>query len=608
MSLEEQGVVINANPRFTFLAQEQTLVTSNCPETVSYNVSPSSGTSSSNLNFQLDVEGAFLNRGVEIDFGKIPLKFTRKAAIGGTAGAKTLADFFGDWDKISLRQFGMLNAIQSVQTIIDGQLHHTCNDVSSLIRTIAPYYDKNDVHQYFQASAPDLYYDYAHYGDAAKTVVVAGLDPTDALSIKKPAVATDNIFNALTGTYSTRIPVMKEITPGTLSNTSTVAQVHLMGQRCPIPFNIFGLHTDDIPLYLSKKVIVSIVLKANWAREIFSIVTVGNTSDMSDIEFYQTKVTDFVPRLNYEITVGPAYQEAERPNIKSLQLGIPTVTNLSGSRQIEVEGRSLKKVSQLQFQMDTIPIRAYLYAKALYKKADNVDPLKEARIPDLYGRIDSLNVKVGNAQTNIATADPGRIYHLCKTAGLNKSFEEYCYFTGGAVCLDFTEALGTKSNTLISSPGGGTASPQITFDLQFTNLSDAEVVYEVGCIAVYDTILTNKDSKWSMLSVITPSTFTTDQHINDVLANATVKRGNMLGSGFLDNLWGVVKKVGPGLWNLGKALITNKNGFREDLVKRWEGNGVGQFDSRAPTMGGNRQQPNGHEYTGGLSMDTWRTR
>jgi len=33
-----------------------------------------------------------------------------------------------------------------------------------------------------------------------------------------------------------------------------------------------------------------------------------------------------------------------------------------------------------------------------------------------------------------------------------------------------------------------------------------------------------------------------------------------------------VKKVGPGLWNLGKAVITNKD-FHDNIVKNWEGNG-----------------------------------
>lgn len=603
MSQEEQGVLINPNPRFTYLAQNQSLVTSNCPETVSYNESISVG-STTTLNFKLDLEGAFLNRAVELDFGEIPLKFTRKTALG--AGDKTLAGFFGNWDKICLRQFAMLNAIQTIKTTIDGQLHHSCDDVAESLRAIAPYYKREDVHQYFPAGMPDLYPSYDAYGDASNTINVVGLDHTKTITMKKPAVATDNIFNAISSMNSSRIPIMESITPAYTAAT-TVADVKLLGQRCPLPFNVFGIATDDIPLYLAKTVMVSVILKGNWWREIFSLVTTNNTADMSSIDFLQANISDFQPKLNYITTVGPAYQDVIRSQIKSCQLGVPTITKLAGQRQEVVKGSAQAKVHSLKFALDTIPMRAYVYAKALHYDADKADSLKEARVPDLYGRIDSLSVQTAGARTNIAAADPGRIYDLCKAAGLNKSFEEYSYFSGAAVCLDYSEALSTKSNTLISSYVGG-GSPTIAVDLQFTNLSDKDIVYEIGCIAVYDTILSHKDSKWTLLSTITPETFSTDQHVGDALYNATIQRGNMLGSGFLDTLWGAVKKVGPGLWNLGKALVTNKNGFREDLVKRWEGNGVGQFDSHVPPMGGAPQHPNAYNVTGGQSMENWRVR
>jgi len=105
---------------------------------------------------------------------------------------------------------------------------------------------------------------------------------------------------------------------------------------------------------------------------------------------------------------------------------------------------------------------------------------------------------------------------------------------------------------------------------------------------------------------MTADTFSTDQHIHDALAEATVQKGNMIGSGFLDTIWGAVKKVGPGLWNLGKAVLTNKDGFRDNLVKKWEGNGFGgAFDSRIPTFGGGLQYPNNTNVTGGRSIDSW---
>jgi hypothetical protein len=265
--------------------------------------------------------------------------------------------------------------------------------------------------------------------------------------------------------------------------------------------------------------------------------------------------------------------------------------------------------------MSCIPKRSYIYVKALYNKIDSTGShlLKEARMADLYGRIDSLSVKVGNKQTNIAAAEASRLYDIAKENGFNKSFNQAMYYSGFPVVIDYSETVGLEPGVLIGTPGsrnGG--APSLWVDLAFTNLSDETVTYEIGCVHVYQGMLVSENNTWQIKQAF-ESTYDTNSGIQD-LEQAIMSRFNYIGGrdgGGLGAFFSqYLPKIGNGIKNLVMGAISDPN-FRNTIVNTWNGkkDGGAQFDDHAPmSNGGFYQHSNANNERGGNHVQTWTTR
>ena len=185
--------LIDYNPRYHYIAPNTKIVLASTAESVSYNTANGSGISEINLTFTLEPEGNFLDRAVTLKIPKIPLNFTRTAPIGGAAGEKTLADFFGGYDSICMRQYGLLNAINSCKLSIDGKLHHTSTQSGKMLNITSQFYEKDGVHRWFQASQPDIFPKYSLYSSSAAVLNVVAQDGTP-ISMRKPIYGSGGIF------------------------------------------------------------------------------------------------------------------------------------------------------------------------------------------------------------------------------------------------------------------------------------------------------------------------------------------------------------------------------------------------------------------------------
>jgi hypothetical protein len=104
----ETGRLIDYNDRYHYVPPNTKIVLSSTAESVTYNTSNGSNLSEINLSFTIDVDGNFLDRAIALKFPKIPLVFERTTPVGipagETAGVRTLAQFFANYDIIALRQ------------------------------------------------------------------------------------------------------------------------------------------------------------------------------------------------------------------------------------------------------------------------------------------------------------------------------------------------------------------------------------------------------------------------------------------------------------------------------------------------------------------------
>jgi hypothetical protein len=601
----ETSRVIDYNPRYQYIPPNTKLVLASTPESVSYNVANGSGISETTLTFSIEPEGNFLDRSVVLKIPKIPLVFERTLAIGTPAGAKTLADFFGGYDAICMRQFGILNAISVCKLTIDGKLHHTCSDIGRNLNVLSMFYSKEDVHRYFQNAQPDVFSKYADYTSGLTTIKII-TESNEQVDIRKPVYSSGGIFSDMSDAYSSRIPIFS--TETTLTDTSTTANVVLHDQKCLIPFNLFGIPSDEGPLYNAKKILVTITLYGDWWRRIFSLRTVG-TTEIKDIRFRRDKLTEFLPHLNYIVRTGTNNSVEKASRTYSAEVSI--VETSANMHEFTVAGYGSKTTNQLVFDPLCIPKRSYIFVRALHTAADASHILKEARVADLYARIDSLKIKVNNKETTLAVRESSVLYDLAKQHGLNKSFEQAMYLNGFAVPIDYSETLSLEPGTLVGTPGtrnGG--SPKFLAWLDFTNLSSETVVYQVGVLHVYQGMLTSHDNTWTLSSSFI-SAYDDDsgfQTFEQALMTRYNYVGGRDGGGIGSFFASFLPKIGNGLKNLVTSAFTDPN-FRS--TNAWNGpkaplsaaqNGGATFDGHSP-IGGFSQHSNVNNIQGGRPAD-----
>ena len=602
--------LIDYNPRYHYIAPNTKIVLASTAESVSYNTANGSGISEINLTFTLEPEGNFLDRAVTLKIPKIPLNFTRTAAIGGTAGAKTLADFFGGYDSICMRQYGLLNAINSCKLSIDGKLHHTCTQSGKMLNITSQFYEKDGVHRWFQASQPDIFPKYSLYSSSAAVLDVVAENGTK-ISMRKPIYGNGGIFAEMSDDYSSRIPIFS--TDTALTEATSTANVVLHDQKCLIPFNLFGIPQDETPLYNAKRITVTITLSGDWWRQIFSIKTVG-TTEIADIKFRRDKLTEFLPHLSYTVRTG----QQDSLSLVNRPFAVETaLVELSSNLQnYPVKGHAKQQVKPIKFDLSCIPKRSYIYVKALYSVADAAHVLKEARTADLYGRIDSLKIKIGNKETTIAIDEASVTYDLAKQHGLNRSFEQSMYLNGYAVPIDFSETVGLEPGVLVGTSGsrnGGT--PVMWVSLSFTNLSDEEMMYEVGCIHAYQGMMASENGSWNIKSAF-ESTYDSNSGLQDLEQQLMTQYnyiGGRSGGGIGTFFSQYLPKIGNGLKNLVTAAFTDPK-FRSTIADAWKGSsatsttGGASFDDHAPLMGGFYQHSNNFNERGGNNVQQWSTR
>ena len=81
-------------------------------------------------------------------------------------------NFFNNYSELALRQYGLLNMIDTMVVRINGDQITSVDNIMAQAQSIYPYYNDSDVDEFFDASIPDRFQKYAQYDgtNSIKTV------------------------------------------------------------------------------------------------------------------------------------------------------------------------------------------------------------------------------------------------------------------------------------------------------------------------------------------------------------------------------------------------------------------------------------------------------
>ena len=216
-------------------------------------------------------------------------------------------------------------------------------------------------------------------------------------------------------------------------------------------------------------------------------------------------------------------------------------------------GATMSSTSSV-IQLQTLPSRIYIYPK-ISTSTILATSINAAIFPDVFGKINSLSITLGNKNNLLSNATPEFLFTMTKKNGLldyitysdwigrngASAAQALC---GGIVCIDPSRDLSLDGTEMVG------LSSKINFQvtLNWTSLASNAYTYDIGVMLIYDglqimsngqCILTN--TLFSSVSELQQSPFTYKE-IKDMYGGA------MAGSAksFFHNVFGTLKKaIGP---------------------------------------------------------------
>lgn len=603
--------VLDSNEKFTPLAANSKVLIENIAQLVSYREESPQSTHTDQFTFSIDTSDNFVDRGVLLTFDKLRLKTTLN---NGKNAAATVIDFhdnvFDGYKDLCLKQFGMMNAINRIDVKIDNQLFSS-NDVSETFNLVSPYYDKAQVHKYFDASLPDYLYDNRLHQAG---VYVPTLNANNDKIMFKNAVSTLDInspYSSVSNSeYNTRIPVFTLDTAVAAADITKPINVTLHGMSCWLPFNILGILGETTPLYNVGTIQITIILHKDWPSRIFSTVPGANGNAKYTFDFNRTTEGAVSSKIFVRLYTPPEQIRSALDEKKPYLFEYPHIVLDSRKSDVVFDaGKHELNINTAIFDMPSIPQKIYV----------GVTPKLEAVNEHLinnnhFCRWNNLRVELLGQPTEIVSGNNSEyLYNLCKENGLSLNKQTALYTLGFPLCLDVSNNLACKSNNHIGLNLSG-SSGKYTFrisgnisrlhtDFVTNAVTDTEAnlwkynkkVYEMKCAFVYKSFCTYNiaGKKFDDVQSLSADNFNSARGDIQSLYENFVPRVNIVGGSIFSSLMPHIKNgISKGI-NIAKAIISNKNGIRDKILEASKGSGAqsniigGVFDSHAPILGAN---------------------
>ena len=562
--------LIEPNPQYDFNHKASDVyVLQNIAEDVNFNEVATSSVNKFQLDFKVDPANQFLSRGFTLNLN-IPLKFTRTTA-GADAGETDYVDkFFDKYTSFAWKQFGFLNAIQSITLSLDSGFNYVVTDVAEMLKIVSRYYKEDVVHQRIPASMPDCMV-YENYNESSTYVQTISLENAK-MYIAPTVMKTHSPFgNMGHPDYNTRQPM---ITYKHFEKESKTLIGTIQGETCFIPFSIFGIQgLDTQPLIGVKSMNIKINLKSNWWKHMFCT----KSNFIASVEFDDKSIiSGFKASLRYRTYNPPQYIDQAH----GLSLATPDYNMKFQVCELQNTTHSIDFVpSATSTDSQTVPVLSYkiralpkaIYIAAVLKAGSDDEILKTA---DVFARIDGMHIEVAGKKT-ILPNSPSGLMEIAKANGYQDSMEIGYYLGGFPLKLNMTDDLAAKTNSLVGSSNNIQNEVRIS-NLRLTNVAMAGKAcsYEIKVVFVYDGLLTYRNGKFILSESLLEgdSSIDVSAHVSE-LYNSQIDGANMIGGSFGSLFAAAVptlKKLGKGAFNVIKRYATDKQ-FRSQVADAYNG-------------------------------------
>lgn len=624
-------LMVDANERYMPVGNV-VIPVENTSEQVMFRAKPPSSRSSDTVTFDIDTDGNFLGRDIQILWDNIPLKCT----LDGTAVTYTTTDFhnsfFNNYKDLVMSPFGMLAGISSINVNIDGKNFQTA-DVSTIMESISHYYSPDELARYFDASNHNIYY--SNLVDESNPWIPSVTTDNQKVLIKASSLSQNDPFSAtVDDRFNSRVPVF---TCSAAAATATKdINVRLHGLSTWLPFNLLGISGDSSPLYHANNVKLTVTFHSNWVNRIFQtrrkpLAAAGDPVAMYKfaLDTTATSASSGDLRCCFKTFAAPQYikstmnatQDRYLQSYSLIEHDTKTTPIVFGA------GDTSKDINSADFNLRAIP--KSIIVSVVNKRSKDEEYLTD---PAHFARIDSLTVELAGKVTEIATGNGAdQLYTICKSNGLELNKTQALYTFGFPVRLNISDNLTCPSNTYVGYSAFGdkgsitlrlrgkctrlhhhtengkfkvpsaTATPAITDDEVFKRYAKE---YELRVTIIYASYFAYRmtGSKFDVIESLSASTLDSLKSHTNLLKVSYAPKMNTLGGSWITSLLPTLKDIGKGAYNIVRDVISNKNGIRDKLVDSYKGAG---FDNHMPLSGG--AFPMQSNITAGRSIDGWDT-
>ena len=601
-----RDIQIEPNPRFEPMSSNGVIGLKNIANTSEFHTINAQNSSFDNFTFQRNFQAdTFLNMGVNLRI-TLPLKFKRTTDPTVTPTAANYVDaFFEDYTYLALRQYGLLNCIDTYALSLNGT-RFDAKSVPELAKTIFPYYSETDVNEFFEASTADRFPTYDCYnGSLVERIKVPRADGT-AGSLTIP-IKADNDENIFTGGYKQNYNTRKPLIVFDKYDSTTKYLHGSITLETFLPFTLFGLPTESNGLCGVTEFTLSVALqRIQTAARLFSngrkFLSAGPpiTSEnfLSDIQIdTSSTINANNSSILIQVISPPTYvQETMRDElgmIKSYVMGYSKVEErMQSDLSVPAEGSAPLRINV--FNTGRVP--KSIYVAAIKKKDGTAEKISSTT--DSYGRIENLRI-VFNGNHTLTPADAMGNYLLAKKNGLNYDKEMSLYTGGFPLKLDVSEDVGVNHNLFI----GQMHDCQIDIRGTIQNLESVPNIYSIYIVLVYDAFIEFEAGKFYDHDslVVDPGISNRQFHID--LYNQRMRKMALIGGAWYNDVWNTVKKVAktgydfvkdnPEVITLFKRAFLGAGGDMEKLSMSMQGGknvpnimGGDRIPSLTKTLGG----------------------
>lgn len=241
------------------------------------------------------------------------------------------------------------------------------------------------------------------------------------------------------------------------------------------------------------------------------------------------------------------------------------------------------------FNMPSLPRRLYFYLQQTKTQ-------RSATTSDVFARIDTLTMKLGNRDGIFSSMTCYDFYRMAEQNGLNMSWTQYSKTVGSIVCVDLSSDVGLGP---LEAPGLNKPT-QIQIQCTYTDLQEpgmSAITYDLAVLPIYEGVFSLSPGVAShQTGILTPEDIL---KVSEAPLQA-VKGGSRGGFGWAD-VWHGVKNAGRWAYNNRDSIAQAVQLARKLTGKGRSGGGVmvPGLDSQGPYKesfyGSGRKSPKRHK-------------